>query len=261
MMSRKGLVILVIVLVSGTFIIEHEVFPSQNASGRKNPMAWLMLLLDEPSRPLETDISVLVDEVDDNNLLYTLSYLTSFDSRHSYETQEEVLGFIRAELEKTGAMIRLHEYEYSGRTWHNLVATIPGNASLDPDEPHLVVGAHIDSVPGSPGADDNASGVSATVEAARVLASADLPMRVDFVFFTMEEQGKPGSRSYAADAWASGEVIEAMIAVDMVAYGSPGEDLELATKPSMAWIAQDYKTAADTYTELVTVPFIDESCG
>jgi hypothetical protein len=261
MINRKGLLILVIILVSGTFFAEHEVFSFENSMGRKNPMPWLMLLLDEASPSLERDISVLVDQVERENLLDILSYLTSFESRDSYEVQEQVLGFISDKLEEAGASIRFHEYEYSGYTWHNLVATIPGNASLDPTEPHLIVGAHIDTVSGSPGADDNGSGVSAIMEAARVLVGSDLPMRVDFVFFTLEEAGRRGSYNYAADAKASGEVINAVIAVDMVAFGSPDEDLELATKPSMEWIAYDYKTAADTYTALVTVPFIDESCG
>ncbi len=99
------------------------------------------------------------------------------------------------------------------------------------------------------------------MEAARVLAGSDLSMRVDFVFFTLEESGAVGSGAYAGDAKASGEAIQAMIAVDMVGYGSPDEDLDLATKPSMAWLAQGYKVAADTYTELDTVLVIEETCS
>lgn len=240
MIIRKGLAILFICFVSGTFSIAHEV--------------W--------SLPLsESDIRMLVDEVDSKNLLDTLSYLTSFNSRASYEVQEEVIGFIGNELEEAGATVRLHEYNYDGRTWHNLVAIIPGNASLDPSEPHLIVGAHIDTVSFCPGADDNASGVSAIMEAGRVLASSALPVRVDFVFFTLEEKGITGSSNYTADAKTSGEVIKAMIAVDMIGFEFPGGDLELVTKPSMAWIAQDYKEAADNYTSLDTVLVIQDSCG
>lgn len=240
MIIRKGLAILFICFVSGTLSIAHEVWAS--------PLS-------------ESDILTLVDKVDSKNLLDTLSYLTSFNARASYEIQEEVIGFIGNELEEAGATVRLHEYNYDGRTWHNLVAIIPGNASLDPSKPHLVVGAHIDTVPFCPGADDNASGVSAIMEAARVLAGSELPMRVDFVFFTLEEKGTIGSSNYAADAEDSGEVIKAMIAVDMIAFESLGGDLELVTKPSMAWIAQDYKEAADNYTALDTVLVIQKTCG
>ena len=155
----------------------------------------------------------------------------------------------------------LHEYEYNGLNWHNLVASIPGNASLAPGEPHLVVGAHIDSVSGSPGADDNASGVAAIMEAARVLANAQLGVRVDFVFFTNEESGRIGSAAYAADAKTSGEDITAMIAVDMIAYGSADEDLDLVTRPADGWVADNFKEASDLYTTLATNVILDQSCG
>jgi len=211
--------------------------------------------------PIRNNVSTLTNEVDSDFLLDTLVYLTSFSSRSSYEVQEEVIEFLGDELEQAGATIRLHEYEYNGRTWHNLVATIPGNASLEPGEPHLVVGAHIDSVSVSPGADDNASGVSALTETARVLASSNLAMRVDFVFFTLEESGTIGSSHYAADARTSGEEIEAMINVDMIAFGSANEDLDIVTKPSMAWIAEDFREAVGTYTNLDTTLVISETCG
>jgi len=206
-------------------------------------------------------IPLLVEEVDSDYLFTTLSYLTSFPDRSTYEVQEEVIAFIGAELGNAGATIQLHEYELYGQTWHNVVATVPANASLDPSEPHLVVGAHIDSVPACPGADDNASGVSAILETARVLANADLTMRVDFVFFTKEEGGHEGSEAYAADARASGEQIVAMIAVDMVGFGPANEDLDLVTKPAMAWIVEAFNEGVQTYTSLDTTLLIQESCG
>jgi len=210
---------------------------------------------------IDDNVLTLINEVDGDLLLDTLIYLTSFGSRSSYEAQEEVLAFIGAELDSAGATIQLHEYEYNGHTWHNLVATVPGNASLEPSEPHLVVGAHIDSVSVSPGADDNASGVSALMEATRILAASYLTTRVDFVFFTLEEPGRIGSSYYAADARSSGEEIEAMIAVDMIAFGPADEDLDLVTKPSMAWIVEDFKEAVDTYTNLATTLVVQENCG
>ena len=206
-------------------------------------------------------IPALVSEVNSDLLLDTLTFLTSYSSRYSYETQEEVLAYIAANLEEAGAAIRLHEYDYAGQTWHNLVATVPADASLDPGEPHLVVGSHIDSVAAGPGADDNASGVAAVMEAARVLAGAGLSTRVDFVFFTLEERGCIGSSNYAADASAAGETIEAMIAVDMVAFGSAGEDVEIVTKPTMAWLAEAFKDASDTYTGSNTRLVLDWACG
>jgi Zn-dependent M28 family amino/carboxypeptidase len=206
-------------------------------------------------------VPTLVNNVDSNRLLTTLTYLTSYNSRDSYEVQEAVLNWIKTNLAAAGANTHLHAYQSNGQIWHNLVATIPGNAALNPTVAHLVVGAHVDSVPGCPGADDNASGVAAIMEAARVLANAQLGMKVDFVFFTNEEAGSLGSAAYALDAKTSGEDITAMIAVDTVAYKPTGGDLELVTRPAYGWIADNFKEASDIYTTLATNVILDQNCG
>jgi Zn-dependent M28 family amino/carboxypeptidase len=206
-------------------------------------------------------VPALVAKVDKARLQSTLTNLISFGSRDSYATQETVLKWIKTNLDIAGAQTHWHTYPYNWLTWHNLVATIPGDAALDPDEPRLVVGAHIDTVAGSPGADDNASGVAAVMEAARVLASSTLNLRVDFVFFTQEESGRIGSTRYAADAKAAGEDILAMIAVDSIAFGSADEDLDIATRPAMAWVAEHFQEASIQYTDLKTNLVIDEGCG
>ena len=96
MKTFKGFAILLIILVLGSVLIEREVWPSQIS---------------------ENDIFMLVDKVDSNNLLDSLNYLTSFNSRASYEVQEEVIGFLADQLENAGAIIWLHDYEYDGQTY------------------------------------------------------------------------------------------------------------------------------------------------
>ncbi|MDQ7839739.1 MAG: M20/M25/M40 family metallo-hydrolase [bacterium] len=111
------------------------------------------------------------------------------------------------------------------RSTVNVVATKRGVAR--PEE-IIVVGAHYDSVPGSPGANDNASGVAVVLEAARVLAGTPTPRTVQFVLFAAEELGLFGSVAFA-DERRRGVV--AMINIDMVGWGStlmagssPGRD-------------------------------------
>jgi hypothetical protein len=81
----------------------------------------------------------------------------------------------------------------AGRTV-NLIATLP---SFDPRRPHRVVGAHLDSVPQAPGAEDNASGIAVMLELARMagLSRDRLARPVLFVAFGAEEPRGPG------DAW------------------------------------------------------------
>jgi aminopeptidase YwaD len=99
------------------------------------------------------------------------------------------------------------------RTAANVVATKRGAAR--PDE-IVVVGAHFDSVPGSPGANDNASGVAVVLEAARVLAGASLARTVQFVLFSAEELGLHGSAAFVGERRAG---VVAMINLDMVGWG------------------------------------------
>lgn len=107
----------------------------------------------------------------------------------------------------------------------NVVATKRGTAR--PDE-IIVVGGHYDSVPGSPGANDNASGVAATLEAARVLAGIPTARTVQFVLFAAEELGLFGSAAFAEERRQG---VTAMINLDMVGWGerlmignTPGRD-------------------------------------
>ncbi len=75
----------------------------------------------------------------------------------------------------------------------NLIARLPGH----PDRPTVVLGAHLDTVQDSPGADDNASGVAALLEVARLLAAQPEPPAVTLAVFDLEELGLIGAR-YAA---------------------------------------------------------------
>jgi aminopeptidase YwaD len=111
------------------------------------------------------------------------------------------------------------------RSTVNFVATKRGAAR--PGE-IIVVGAHYDSVPSSPGANDNASGVAVVLEAARVLAGTPTPRTIQFVLFAAEELGLFGSVAFADER--RGGVV-AMINLDMVGWGSvlmagssPGRD-------------------------------------
>ena len=74
-------------------------------------------------------------------------------------------------------------------TTFNVVATPPG---FDPTRPHVVVGAHLDTVPQAPGAEDNASGVAVVLETARLAAVAGTRLPVVWVAFGAEEPRGPG---------------------------------------------------------------------
>jgi Zn-dependent M28 family amino/carboxypeptidase len=93
----------------------------------------------------------------------------------------------------------------------------------------LVVGAHYDSAAGSPGANDNATGVAALLELARMLKNSNPGLRIRFVAFGNEEPPyfqteSMGSRRYAAMAYRRNEKITGMLALETLGCysSSPG---------------------------------------
>ncbi|MDP7061446.1 MAG: M20/M25/M40 family metallo-hydrolase [Planctomycetota bacterium] len=84
---------------------------------------------------------------------------------------------------------------FGGQGHVNLIAEKRGTKY-----PNQIVelGAHYDTVPMSPGADDNASGVAGVLEAARVLRDLPTERTIRFCFFGLEEKGLIGSRSHVA---------------------------------------------------------------
>ena len=72
--------------------------------------------------------------------------------------------YIEEQLRATGASVTKHEFFVSGRSFVNLEVLVPRADSSHHEPACLVVGAHYDTVPGTPGADDNASGVAALIE-------------------------------------------------------------------------------------------------
>jgi aminopeptidase YwaD len=102
---------------------------------------------------------------------------------------------------------------FETRTTVNVVA---GKRGVTRPEEIIVVGAHYDSVPAAPGANDNASGIAAILEAARVLANVRLNRTVQFVAFAAEELGLYGSSAFAGERRQG---VVAMLNLDMVGWG------------------------------------------
>ncbi len=129
-------------------------------------------------------------------------------------------GYIRKTLEDAGYAVSVQPFTSRGLTVNNLEAVLPGHSAADEI---IVAGAHYDSVAGTPGANDNASGVAALLELARLLAGKALPRTVRFVAFANEEApffygDEMGSNLYAARAHAQGERIEAMLSLETIGY-------------------------------------------
>ncbi|WP_370614548.1 M28 family metallopeptidase [Mumia sp. Pv 4-285] len=108
----------------------------------------------------------------------------------------------------------------------NVIADPPG---FDPARPHLVVGAHLDTVAVSPGAEDNASGVAVVRELGRLAATYGSRLPVRFVAFGAEEPRGPGDDLHhfgsqhrvAAMTAAERRALRAMVSLDRVGVRGP----------------------------------------
>ncbi len=134
--------------------------------------------------------------------------------------------FVTRSLEGAGYTVAFQPYEVKGRTYRNIIAERRGTE--EPDR-ILIVGAHYDTVEGTPGADDNASGIAVLLELARLHAVTRFRNTVRFVAFTLEEppffqSRQMGSRVYARSLKERGERVEAMICLEMVGYYSQEKD-------------------------------------
>ena len=104
---------------------------------------------------------------------------------------------------------------------------IGNKVGSEPKLAPLLVSAHYDTVTGSPGADDNASGVAALLECACVLATVRLKRTIEFVAFDMEEaqpegEGLVGSSAFVRDE-ASSTGYDGVYNLEMVGFTSgPG---------------------------------------
>lgn len=143
---------------------------------------------------------------------------------------EKTANYLQAQFEDFGFATHRQSYRYKGFEVSNVVATLK---LADKPAPHYVVGAHYDTVGGTVGADDNASGVAVLLETARAMqvlsTTAPIDLNITFVAFTLEESPAfltrhMGSYVFAKQANKEGTDIAGMICLEMVGYScrAPG---------------------------------------
>jgi len=128
--------------------------------------------------------------------------------------------FLMGQLTQIGWTPQLHNYN----TGANVYATIPATNGVTKQ---IVVGAHFDTVSGSPGANDNATGTAGVLEAARILARVPHERTIVFACFSAEEQGLIGAWHYAKRLKETG--------VNVVAMQYLNVHCNLIARPTLFW--------------------------
>jgi len=160
---------------------------------------------DEPLTPQD-----LMAEVDAARYEEILTY-TAVERVPGDEGWQMVQDFLYDELEALGFAVELHSYG----TGHNIIAVLEGGERADE---WVVVSAHYDHIAGCPGADDNASGLAAILENARVLSQASFERTLVVASWDEEELGLIGAEAWVEEAAERGEAIVSSIVYDTFAY-------------------------------------------
>lgn len=169
---------------------------------------------------LRADVQKLAGEIGERNMWH-------------YPQLNAAADFIENSLTRAGLHTRRDSYELRGQACHNIETEIAG---ARPEI--LLIGAHYDSVFGSPGANDNGSGVAATLALARRFAGRKTEHTLRFVAFVNEEppyflSGEMGSLVYAGRCKARGDKISVMISLETIGYFSDAPNSQTYPSPGL----------------------------
>jgi Peptidase family M28 len=190
--------------------------PGKNVS-KAGPLSPDEVVLREE---LRANVQKLAGEIGERNMWH-------------YTQLNAAADFIEDSFSRAGLRPRRDSYEMQGQACHNIEAEISGN------RPEIIViGAHYDSVFGSPGANDNGTGMAATLALARRFASAKPKHTLRFVAFVNEEppyflSGQMGSLVYARRCKERGDKISAMISLETIGYFSDAADSQTYPSPGL----------------------------
>lgn len=127
--------------------------------------------------------------------------------------------------------VETHEFQVRGQTFQNLILNLP--SANNRQKPPILIGAHYDTVPGTPGADDNATGVAVLLELARIFSTEPVKYPLRLVAFDLEEYGltnengvavNSGAAEYADFLRQQQQPLRLMISLEMLGYydSTPG---------------------------------------
>jgi Zn-dependent M28 family amino/carboxypeptidase len=169
----------------------------------------------------------------ESRLRDTVSYLSKEIGERSYLDVGKLglaADFIEKNFDSFGFAVEKQSFAFRNNTYYNVWTEVKGTGA--PADGIIVIGAHYDSAVGTPGADDNASGVAGMLELARLTACNPLKRTIHFVAFTLEEppafmSRHMGSYVYAKGLRDGGVKVHGMISLEMLGYFCSQEGCQL----------------------------------
>ena len=173
--------------------------------------------------------------------VHALSVVIGSRSLREYGKILQAEQYIRTFLDKQDIPFELQGYDHEGNRYNNIVVTLEGGPQ---GEETIIIGAHYDTVFGTPGADDNASAVAVLLELCRALKDYRPERTLRLIFFVLEEPPAfmtpaMGSYVYAMQARNRGENVVGMISLEMVGYFNDTEGSQAFPVPGLHWLFPD----------------------
>jgi Zn-dependent M28 family amino/carboxypeptidase len=168
------------------------------------------------------DRSMLKDIIESNLRKSVIKLSGDIGSRgyNQLDALDRSIEYISSEFKSYGYEPLFQTYSVNDREYKNIWVEKKGTGLSDKV---LIVGAHYDTVSGTPGADDNASGVAGLLELARIFADEPMEKTVQFAAFTLEEPPffrtrSMGSYVFAKGLKEAGADVEGMICLESIGY-------------------------------------------
>lgn len=211
--KRDLIVLLVFILL---LLASYWYVMSMPGSSHRGPLPALTTEQERLREELRRDLQALASDIGERNMAH-------------FDRLQLAVDFIERAWSQMGHTVQRHAYRMGQREAVNLIVEIQGSA-----EPRriVIVGAHYDSVEGSPGANDNASGVAAVLALSRMFVGLKPARTLRFAAFGNEEppyfqSSDMGSLVYARACRDAGEDVAAMISFDGIGWYSDKRDSQM----------------------------------
>lgn len=155
---------------------------------------------------------------------------------HHPENLSRTAEWVAAQFRNAGGEVDMQAYDAFGTSFQNVSCFFDG-----PGEARVVVGAHYDAYQGTPGADDNASGVAGLVEMAYMLGTMQLKSDVELVAYCTEEPPYFGTQAMGSFAHArslheAGIEVLGMISLEMIGFFTDEAESQQYPVPALAYL-------------------------
>lgn len=205
----------------------------------------------------DENVEALIQQLDEVLYLGFWEEIVAFGPRVTETPECHAAGdYLFSEFQSMGLDVRFHNWSHGGYTDRNVEGTLQGVDNTS-DEIYIIC-AHFDTVAGSPGADDDGSGVANFLSAAYLMSQYEFNHTVRFVGFSGEEEGLHGSHVYAQEAFDNGDNIVAVLNVDMISYAvQNGDRVKVFDNEESQWLTDFTIDVAQTYDEYIGLNIID----